>query len=62
MITYSANKGSTTYDKKRLSSYPDWREQIDKLWHDIDNGTLTNKSSGTLYLALKAVKDKYPKT
>ena len=24
--------------------------------------TLTNKSSGTLYLALKAVKDKYPKT
>ena len=37
-------------------------EQIDKLWHDIDNGTLTNKSSGTLYLALKAVKDKYPKS
>ena len=61
MITYSANKGSITYDKKRLNSYPDWREQIDKLWHDIDNGTLTNKSSGTLYLALKAVKDKYPK-
>ena len=62
MITYSANKGSITYDKKRLNSYPDWRDQIDKLWHDIDNGTLTNKSSGTLYLALKAVKDKYPKS
>ena len=62
MITYSANKGSITHDKKRLNSYPDWRDQIDKLWHDIDNGTLTNKSSGTLYLALKAVKDKYPKS
>ena len=37
----------------RLNLYEQLGEQLDKLWHDIDNGTLTNKSSGTLYLALK---------
>ena len=55
-------KAGNTYATKRAAHYPKFAEQLDKLWHDIDNGTLTNKSSGTLYLALKAVKDKYPKS
>lgn len=39
--------------------YPDLGEQFDLLFKDIAAGTLT--TSGNLYTALKAVKDKYPK-
>ena len=41
------------------SEYPDLREQLDKLFHDIDEGKLDK--TGTFYTAIKAVKDKYPK-
>ena len=34
-------------------------EQLDKLFHDIDNGTLTK--SGGFYTAIKAIKDANPK-
>ena len=34
-------------------------EQLDKLFHDIDNGTLTK--SGDFYTAIKAIKDANPK-
>tara|TARA_A100000171_G_C1992923_1_gene78194 strand:+ start:158 stop:481 length:324 start_codon:yes stop_codon:yes gene_type:complete len=40
--------------------YPDLGEQFDLLFKDIAAGTLT--TSGNLYTALKAVKDKYPKS
>ena len=43
----------------RKLAYPLVEEQLDKLWHDIDNGTL-NKT-GEFYTALKAVKDNNPK-
>ena len=39
--------------------YPNLGEQFDLLFKDIAAGTLT--TSGNLYTALKAVKDKYPK-
>jgi len=61
MIEITGTKPSASYSEKRKLGYPDIAEQLDKLYHDIDNGTLTNKDSGTLYAALKAVKDKYPK-
>ena len=35
------------------------KEQLDKLYHDINNGTLT--TSGGFFTALDAVKTKYPK-
>lgn len=41
-------------------TYPDLGEQLDLLYHDIENGTLT--TSGNFYTTLKAVKDKFPKS
>lgn len=50
------------YDAKeyqRLRQYPSLGDQLDMLWHAIDNGTL-NKTSD-FYTAIKAVKDAHPK-
>ncbi len=41
--------------------YESVSEQLDKLWHDIDNGVLTDKINGTWFQSVKAVKDKFPK-
>ena len=43
----------------RQAAYPALAEQFDKLWHDINNGTLDN--TGSFYTALKTVKDDNPK-
>ena len=46
----------------RLNYYPILIEQLDALWHDIDDGKLgADAKTGTWYVAIKAVKDKYPK-
>jgi hypothetical protein len=47
------------YKVARQSSYPPLAEQFDKLWHDINNGTLDN--TGVFFTALKEVKDNNPK-
>ena len=55
-------KLQSEYDAKeyqRLRSYPKIGDQLDMLWHAIDNGTL-NKTSD-FYTAIKAVKDAHPK-
>tara|TARA_B100000029_G_scaffold385792_1_gene381510 strand:+ start:639 stop:1001 length:363 start_codon:yes stop_codon:yes gene_type:complete len=44
----------------RFMAYPDIKEQLDKLFHDIDDGKLDK--TGTFYTALKAVKDANPKS
>jgi hypothetical protein len=44
---------------KSLRQYPSLGDQLDMLWHAIDNGTL-NKTSD-FYTAIKAVKDAHPK-
>jgi hypothetical protein len=43
----------------RALEYPQLGEQFDKLWHDINNGTLDN--TGEFFTALKEVKDNNPK-
>jgi len=48
-----------TYDISRLKEFPHFAEQLDALWHDIDNGTLDK--TGAFYTLLKVTKDKYPK-
>ena len=48
------------YKKQRAFQYPSINDQLDMLWHAIDNGTL-NKTS-EFYTAIKAVKDAYPKS
>jgi hypothetical protein len=50
---YDANQ----YQRDRV--YPQLGEQFDKLWHDINNGTLDN--TGAFFTALKEVKDNNPK-
>ena len=52
-------KSRTGQDGSTDTIYPDLGEQFDLLFKDIAAGTLT--TSGNLYTALKAVKDKYPK-
>ena len=47
------------YKRDRAASYPELGEQLDKLFHDIDNGTLT--TSGDFYTALNTVKTANPK-
>ena len=44
------------------SGYPNIRTQLDQLWHDIDSGKLGDTAkTGTWYLAVKKVKDYFPK-
>ena len=47
------------YKYARKESYPDIAEQLDKLYHDINNGTLDE--TGNFFTALKTVKDDNPK-
>tara|TARA_A100001011_G_scaffold123896_2_gene130768 strand:+ start:4221 stop:4403 length:183 start_codon:yes stop_codon:yes gene_type:complete len=53
---------SLTTDEKRAGYYSLVRDQLDKLYHDIDSGKFGDTAkTGGFYLARKAVKDKYPK-
>jgi len=47
------------YKRDRKAAYPEIGEQLDKLWHDINNGTLT--TSGDFYTAINTVKTDNPK-
>jgi hypothetical protein len=48
------------YARKRAVEYPALNEQLDMLWHAIDEGKLNKYSD--FYKTLKSVKDKYPKS
>lgn len=48
-----------SYKALRYKEYPRIQDQLDMLWHAIDNGNLDKTSD--FYKTLKAVKDKYPK-
>ena len=50
--TYESND---TVDRKRRTEYLSWQEQLDKLWHDINDGKLDK--TGSWYTHIKAVKD-----
>ena len=50
---------ATKHEQPRKKEYPAIEEQLDKLFHDIKNGTL-NKN-GDFYNAISGVKSKYPK-
>ena len=50
------------YQRDRALAYPDPKEQLDLLWHAIDDGKFNVKSKETdFYKKLKAVKDANPK-
>ena len=48
------------YARNRKKSYPEIADQLDMIYHAIDAGALDKDSD--FYKALKAVKDKYPKS
>jgi len=46
----------------RRKKYGDIAMQLDKLWHDIDDGKFgADAKTGTWFLAIKQVKDDNPK-
>ena len=60
-MNINLNKSAST-DEKRAGYYSLIRDQLDKLYHDIDSGKFGDTAkTGAFYLARKAVKDKYPK-
>lgn len=48
-----------TWEQARQGGYGSITEQLDLLWHDIDNNTLDQ--SGQFYAFIKGVKDQNPK-
>ena len=50
---------ATQYQRDRNPEYPNKEEQLDMLWHAIDEGTLDKTSD--FYTELKSVKDAHPK-
>ena len=57
--TLDLDAEANSYKWDREASYPEIKEQLDKLWHDINNGTLDE--TGEFFTALKTVKDDNPK-
>ena len=58
----SADYASFRTDPMIDGSYPSIPDQLDKLYHDIDDGKFgTDAKTGAWYAAVKAVKDKYTK-
>lgn len=55
-------KTGATAITKRAAYYETLTDQLDKLYHDIEDGKLgEDAKTSTFYLGRKAVKDKYPK-
>ena len=48
-------ESNSLIDSKRITEYLSWNEQLDKLYHDIDDGKLDK--TGSWYTHIKAVKD-----
>tara|TARA_A100001391_G_scaffold174361_1_gene136762 strand:- start:296 stop:562 length:267 start_codon:yes stop_codon:yes gene_type:complete len=58
---YALIRAANEYSWKRAEAYPSIQEQLDLLWHAIDDDAdLKTKLSG-FYNAIKAVKDSNPK-
>ena len=55
----SADYANLRTDSMVTGSYPSIPDQLDKLYHDITDGKLDK--TGSWYLAIKAVKDKFTK-
>jgi hypothetical protein len=60
-MNINLTKTGADKNSKRGLYYTLLKEQLDLLYHDIDNGKFgADAKTGTFYLARKAVKDKYP--
>ena len=52
---------SSEYASRRAGQYPQIGEQLDKLWHDLDNDVISGKDASEFYSQIKTVKDANPK-
>lgn len=50
---------ATAYIKQRVRAYPSVGDQLDMLWHAMDSKEIPMCKE--FYVAIKGVKDKYPK-
>jgi len=54
---------NNNYARTRIMQYDSIKEQLDKLWHDIDTGKLgSDAKTGTWFTSVKKVKDDNPKS
>jgi len=61
-MNINLTKSGATVNTKRANYYSLMREQLDKLYHDIDAGKFgADAKTGNFYLGRKTVKDKFPK-
>lgn len=61
-LELQALESQTRYQRDRLQEYPQLGEQLDMLWHDINNGTLGDAAKNSnWYRSIKAIKDSHPK-
>ena len=51
----------SNYAQQRRNAYPDIGDQLDMLWHSIDQDPQLKSKYFNFYEAIKAVKVKYPK-
>jgi hypothetical protein len=58
-VVYVPYQPVLDYRQKRAMEYPALGDQMDMIWHSMDNG-VTPKIE-PFYSSIKAVKDKYPK-
>jgi len=55
------NQAVKPYIAKRKAAYPPIGDQLDYLWHSIDESAELKQKYFSFYEAIKAVKAKYPK-
>jgi hypothetical protein len=60
VVRLQAEYDSTEYQRKRQLKYPPITDQLDMLWHMMDDETIPGKNS-TWYNTIKEVKDNNPK-
>lgn len=60
VVQVLSEEWTPSWREQRFNGYGKIGEQLDKLFHDIENGTLDK--SGEFYAHIKSVKDSIPKT
>jgi hypothetical protein len=55
------NSTSSNYEQQRRNAYPSIGDQLDMLWHSIDQNPALKSQYFNFYEAIKAVKVKNPK-
>ena len=61
MVEVQAEYDAKQYQRDRAIAYPQIGDQLDMLWHSIDESPELKQKYFKFYEAIKAVKAKYPK-